>query len=341
MILYFTETEPFEQEYLSPQFPEHEVRFVPKIEDVAEDAEVVSGFIYSPVGPEFLEAHPALRLVTTRSTATDHLDVAACHARGVTVCHVPGYGDTTVAEHTFALLLALSRRLRETMLTPTRGKFSYEAVRGFDLCGKTLGIIGAGHIGRRVAALARAFQMEVLAFDVVTSEEEPGMQFVPLDDLLARSHVVSLHASLTDATRHVLNRETLAKCRRGVLVINTARGGLIDTGALRDALDSGQVGGAGIDVLEDERVMRAPASRIIASEIVAKLHADANAREAHDAERLAALQEIMLGDAILSRPNVVFTPHVAFNSEEAVERLLATTVENIRAFLEGKPVNVV
>jgi D-lactate dehydrogenase len=341
MILYFTETEPFEQEYLSQQFPEHDVRFVAKIEDVPEDAEVLSGFIYSSVGPEFLDAHPALRLVTTRSTGADHLDVAACRARGVTVCHVPFYGDTTVAEHTFALILALSRRLRETMLTPTRGQFSYERVRGFDLAGKTLGIVGAGHIGRHVAALARAFHMEVLAFDVVTSAPETGMKFVSLDELLARSRIISLHAPLTDATRHLLDRAALAKCPRGVLIVNTARGGLIDTAALREALDSGQVGGAGLDVLEDERVMRKAASQIIAGEIVAKLQGDVNTREAHDPERLAALQEVMLGDAILSRPNVVFTPHVAFNSEEAVERLLATTVENIRAFLAGSPVNVV
>lgn len=341
MILYFTETELPEQEWFAGHFPEHDVRFVPKLEDVGLDAEVVSGFIYSSITPEFLDAHPDLRCVATRSTATDHLDLEACRSRGVTVCYVPGYGDTTVAEHTFALILALSRRLRETMLTPTGGRFTYEAVRGFDLDGKTLGIIGAGHIGRHVAALAQAFHMEVLAFDVVTSTPEPGMQFVSLDQLLARSHILSLHTPLTDETRHIINRETLAKCRPGVLVINTARGALIDTGALREALDSGQVGGAGLDVLEDERVMRAPASRIIAGEIVDKLHGDVNAREAYDAERLAALQEVMLGDAILSKLNVVFTPHVAFNSVEAVDRLHAATVENIQAFLDGRPVNTV
>ena len=341
VILYFIETELPEQELFAQQFPAHDVRFAATLEDVPADAEIVSGFIYSPITPEFLDTHPALRLVAARSTATDHIDVAACRARGVAVSHVPGYGDTTVAEHTFALILALSRRLRETMLTPTRGKFSYEAVRGFDLCGKTLGIIGAGHIGRRVAALAQAFQMEVLASDVVTNAPEAGMQFVTFDELLARSKIITLHAPLTAETRHIIDRAALAKCQRGVLVINTARGALIDTGALREALDSGQVGGAGLDVLEDERVLRAPASQIIAGEIVEKLHGDADAPEAHDAERLAALQEVMLGDAILSRSNVVFTPHVAFNSIEAFQRLLDTTAENIRAFLAGEPVNTV
>ena len=341
MIIYFTETETPGQQYFAEKFPGHEVRFVPKLDDVEADAEIISGFIESAITQSFLETHPALRLFTTRSTATDHLDIAACRARGVTVCHVPAYGDTTVAEHTFALLLALSRRLRETMLTPSRGKFSYEAVRGFDLCGKTLGIIGAGHIGRRVAALAVAFRMEVLAYDVAHSAPEPGVQFVTLDALLARSQILSLHTPLTAETRHIVNRETLAKCPRGVCILNTARGALVDTAALREALDSGHVGGAGLDVLEDERVMRAPASAIIAGEIVAKLQADGNTREAHDAARLAALQEVMLGDAILSRPNVVFTPHVAFNSVEAFQRLLDTTAENIHAFLAGEPVNTV
>jgi D-lactate dehydrogenase len=167
------------------------------------------------------------------------------------------------------------------------------------------------------------------------------MKFVSLDELLTQSRVISLHVPLTDQTRHLLDRAALAKCQRGVLIVNTARGGLIDTAALREALDSGQVGGAGLDVLEDERVMRAPASRIIAGEIVEKLQGDVNTREAHDPERLAALQEVMLGNAILSRSNVVFTPHVAFNSVEAVERLLATTVGNIRGFLAGRPVNTV
>lgn len=341
VILSFTETEPAEQEFFSAQFPEHEVRFAGRIDDVEADAEVLSGFIYSPVGPAFLESHPALRLITTRSTAADHIDVAACRARGVTVCHVPSYGDTTVAEHTFALILALSRRLRETMLTPTRGQFSYERVRGFDLCGKTLGIVGMGRVGRHVAVLAQAFRMKVLAFDIAATAAEPGIEFVPFDELLVRSRILSLHAPLTGKTRHLLNRETLARCQRGILIVNTARGGLIDTGALREALDSGQVGGAGLDVLEDERVMREPASQIIASEIVEKLQQDVNAREARDPQRLASLQEVMLGDAILSRPNVVFTPHVAFNSEEALERLLATTAENIRAFLAGAPVNTI
>jgi D-lactate dehydrogenase len=137
-----------------------------------------------------------------------------------------------------------------------------------------------------------------------------------------------------------LNRETLAKCREGVLIVNTARGALIDTQALREALDSGQVGGAGLDVLQDERVMRQTVSRIIAADIVQHLRSDASAQDARDADRVRELQELMLGDAVLSRNNVVFTPHVAFNSVEAVERVLQVTVENITAFAAGRGINI-
>ena len=344
MITYFVETEPEEQEFYTRSLPAHDLRFVATLAEVGDDAEILSPFINAKVTAEFLAAHPRLRFIATRSTATDHLDLPACRAHGVIVAHVPYHAETTVAEHTFALLLMLARRLREVMLAPKGGRFSYEATRGFELAGKTLGIIGMGHVGRRVARLAGAFEMHVLAHDV----KEPadiaaalGFTFVPLDELLAHAEVITLHAPLTPATWHLLNRETLAKCQPGVIIINTARGSLIDTLALREALDSGQVGGAGLDVLEDERVLRAPASKIIAADIIAHLRSDALAYDARDADRIRELEDLMLGDAVLARPNVVCTPHVAFNSIEAVERLQQMTVENITAFSEGRPGHLV
>ena len=343
MIIYFTETEPDEEEFFANTLSEHEVHFVSALTDVGEDAEIVSVFIYSKITGEFLDAHPRVKLVATRSTATEHIDAAACHARGVEVTFVPFYGDATVAEHTFALILALSRRLREVMLSPKNGRFSYEATRGFEISGKTLGIIGMGRIGERVADLALAFKMRVLAFDVQRSALTAlrvGFDFVPLDELLASSDVISLHASLSAETYHILNQESLAKCRRGVLIINTARGSLLDTHALREALDSGQVGGAGLDVLQDERVMRESASRIISANIIEHLRSDAVATEERDADRLRELQELVLSDDLLSRSNVVFTPHVAFNSVEATDRMRRATMENIAGFVSGNPVNV-
>ena len=344
MIIYFIETEPGEQAIYAEALGDHDVRFVATLEEAGDDAEALAPFINSKLTGDFLAAHPRLRFITTRSTATDHLDLAACKTHGVAVAHVPFHAETTVAEPTFALILARSRRMREVMLAPKGGHFSYETTRGFELAGKTLGIIGMGFIGQRVARLAQAFEMRVLACDVAQPAEIAtalGFTFVPLDELLARADIISLHAPLLPATYHILNRETLAKCQPGVIIINTARGSLIDTLALRDALDSGQVGGAGLDVLQDERLMRAPASNIIAANIVEHLRSDALAHEARDADRIRELEELMLGDAVLARPNVVCTPHVAFNSQEAVERLQQATIENLTSFAAGRPVNLV
>jgi len=344
VIIYFVETESAEQEFYSGRLAAHDLRFVAYLEEVGEDAEVLSVFINTRINAGFLAAHPRLRLIATRSTAVDHLDLPACRERNVSVANVNDYGFTTVAEHTFALILALSRRLREVMLAPKGGTFSYAATRGFDLAGKTLGIIGMGRIGQRVAELAHAFHMTVLSYDIENRdglERSLDFKFVTLDELLRSSDIVSLHAPLSAETYHILNRETLGKCREGVFIVNTARGSLIDTHALREALDSGQVGGAGLDVLQDERVMRQPVSHIIAADIVQHLRSDALAHDARDADRLRELKELMLGDAVLSRSNVVFTPHVAFNSVEAVKRVQEVTVENITSFEEGRPANLV
>ncbi|MEP6667663.1 MAG: NAD(P)-dependent oxidoreductase [Chthoniobacter sp.] len=344
MIIYFVETESAEEEYFAGQLAAHNVRFVAQLDEVGEDVEVLSVFINFRVTSEFLAAHPRLRFIATRSTAIDHLDLPTCRERQIAVANVNDYGFTTVAEHTFALILALSRRLREVMLIPKGGKFSYAEKRGFDLAGKTLGVIGMGRIGQRVAELAHAFHMTVLAYDIdhpAGLEQALDFTFVPLDELLREAHIISLHAPLSADTYHILNRETLAKCREGVLIVNTARGALVDTHALREALDSGQVGAAGLDVLQDERVMRQSVSGIIAADIVQHLRSDAAAHDAHDADRVRELQELMLGDDVLSRSNVVFTPHVAFNSVEAVERVKRVTLENITAFVAGRSLNIV
>jgi D-lactate dehydrogenase len=344
VIIYFVATESGEEGYFPERLESHDVRFVQGLADVADDAEILSVFIDQKIDDAFLAAHPALRLIATRSQAIDHLDTAACRLRGVHISNVPGYGDNTVAEHTFALILATSRRLREHMASAKSHHFSYEATRAFDLAGKTLGIVGMGRVGQRVAALAEAFQMKVIASDVRKSakaEKSLNFDFVPHEELFARADVISLHAPLTPETYHLINRETLAMCRPGVIIINTARGSLVDTSALVEALDSGQVGGAGLDVLQDERILRESASHIIAADIVAHLRSDEIAHEARDADRLRQVQELMFSDAVISRSNVVFTPHVAFNSVEAVARLREVTVENISAFAGGRPTNLV
>jgi len=342
MRIYFTETEPSEQEFFRRELEEHDLSFVASLAEVGEDAEILSPFIYSRVSAEFLETHPRLRLVASRSSGHDHINLLACRERGVSVSIVPSYGDNTVAEHTFALLLAVSRRLRLSMNTHEGNHFTYETLRGFDLKGRTLGVIGSGRIGLHVIRIARAFGMRVLAYDLNPNRfmsEILGFEYHPLDALLENADILTLHIPLMAGTYHLLNRETLARCRRGVIVINTARGALIDTEALIEALETGQVGGAGLDVLEEEQVLHKESLHIISEQIVRRLQSGVAPEElrASDPERVGELQRLMRNAKLIARPDVVFTPHTAFNSLEAVARINRTTLGNIRAFLEGHP----
>jgi D-lactate dehydrogenase len=341
----FAETQPSEREFFRAALAEHELQFVSHANEADIDAEVLSVHLQSRIDSTFLEGRPSLKLIATRSTGHDHIDSAECALRGVVVCNVPGSDAHTVAEHAFALMLAVARRLYAVREARKQPRFYYERFRSFDLKDKTLGVIGTGRIGLRVVHIALAFGMHVLAYDPHRRSlmaEIVGTRYVSLDELLRASHVISLHAPLTPETYHLLDREAFAKCRPGVVIINTARGALIDTKALIEALDAGQVGGAGLDVLEDESVMQKEGARIITEQIVARLRATTSEEvRMQRPERVQELEELFENRRLLARAEVVFTPHVAFNSVEAVERINAMTVENIRAFLQGAPVNVV
>ncbi|MHA3771459.1 NAD(P)-dependent oxidoreductase [Verrucomicrobiota bacterium sgz303538] len=345
MDLYFIEHETSDCAYFENALKQHTLHFIESLAEVPADAQIVSVFIESKIDSAFLSQHPALRFVATRSTTSDHIDLEACAARGVTVSHVPLYGKYTVAEHTFALLLALSRRLRQAMEANRKRSFSYEALRGVRLRRKTLGVVGAGTIGLRVLHLARAFGMNCIACDIHRRPElaaRVGFEYVEFSQLLACSDVISLHATLTPETYHMLNRETFAQCRPGVMIINTARGSLIESKALLEALDAGIVGGAGLDVLEDERLFHSELSALVSSQIIDHLHAGFPEREprASDPERIKELISLVHNEELLSRPNVVFTPHIAYNSAEAIEFLNRTTTSNIEGFLNGHPTHV-
>lgn len=346
MHIAFLETEPDEQEALARALAPHGVKFASTI-DEATEAEILSIFIDTEVNRALIDRCAALRFIATRSTAADHIDVTECARRGIVVSNVPSYGEYTVAEHTFALLLGVTRRMREAMDLARHGpSFSYADVRATELHGKTLGVIGAGKIGQHVIRFAKGFEMRVIVHEVEQNAElarQLGFTYVTLEELLASADIITLHAPLTPQNYHLFDRETFAKCRRGLIIINTARGRLIDTDALGEALDSGHVAAAGLDVLEDERVLRRDTSRIIGEQIVERLHANFGERElrAPDRARVQELEALMQNHRLLARPNVLFTPHMAFNSYEAVERILQTTVENIRAFIAGAPMNVV
>jgi D-lactate dehydrogenase len=338
----FTETEQPDEDFFKAGFAEHELRFVSGVEEVPPDAEILCTYIMSRIDAAFLDAHPQLKLITTRSAGHDHIDVSECSRRDVIVCEAPGSNANTVAEHTFALMLALSRRLIEVSQVKKERRFSFARWRGFELENKTLGVIGAGEIGRRVTHLALAFGMKVLAYDPYKRADIEGVRCVSLDGLLAESDVISLHTPLTPETFHLLDREAFAKCRRAPIIINTARGAVIDTDALIEALEAEIVGGAGLDVLEEESVMRKDAGKIVTDQIVERLqNAPPEGAVARGPDGVKQIERLFRNERLLARWNVVFTPHVAFNSIEAIERTQAMTVENIRAFLAGKPINVV
>ncbi|MFA9461889.1 hydroxyacid dehydrogenase [Thiohalorhabdus methylotrophus] len=291
------------------------------------DAEAVCTFIYSEIGPGVLAALPRLRVVTTRSTGHDHIDLAACRERGITVCNVPSYGENTVAEHVFGLLLTISHNLTEAIDRTRRGDFSPEGLEGFDLRGRTLGVVGTGAIGRHVLEIARGFGMERLAYDKYPDPEAAerlGFAYRDLDALLAHADVVSLHVPETPETHGLIGERAFACMKDGVVLINTARGGLVDVHALLQALASGKVRAAGLDVLPEEPVIREE------SEVLRSLF-----------QREYDYRTLLADHVLLRMRNVFITPHSAFDTREALQRILDVTIANLRGFARDAPRSVV
>ncbi|MBY0512002.1 MAG: hydroxyacid dehydrogenase [Rhodospirillaceae bacterium] len=291
------------------------------------DAEIVSPFVNSKLGADVLAQLPRLKFIATRSTGYDHIDLAYCAAHGIAVSNVPDYGDATVAEHTFALLLAVARNLVDAVEHTRRGNFSQSGLRGIELHGKVLGVIGTGRIGRRVIAIANGFGMKVLAFDTnpdFTHALEMGVEHMDLGNVLARSDIVTLHVPSTPATAGLISDAQFAVMKRGAIMINTARGNVIDTAALVRALADGKIRGAGLDVLPQEPLIREEAEIFRGP-----------ASTEYDLKALVA------NHVLLRFPNVIVTPHIAYNTEDAVRRIIETTLGNIRAFGRGQPQNTV
>lgn len=298
-------------------------------EATAEDmalVEILIPFIHSKIGRAEIDRMPRLRLIATRSTGYDHIDLVSTGEREIAVANVPGYGENAVAEYTFALLLTLTRKISIALTRTQHGDYTLEGLRGCDLYGKTLGVIGTGAIGIHVIRIANGFGMNVLAYDVFPNRhfsEVLGFDYGSLAELLSRSDIVTLHAPATSATFHMLNRETFSQMKRGAFLINTARGSLVDAQALAWALDTGLLAGAGLDTLEGEEFLQ---------------HEEELLHEPRAEEKLKLLVQHHI---LQQRSNVVITPHIAFNTEEALRRILDTTIENVQAFSLGHPQHLV
>ncbi|MSO70535.1 MAG: hydroxyacid dehydrogenase [Alphaproteobacteria bacterium] len=326
------EVEAWEREALKSLAQRHEVTFVPEPLTEAnvlsfQQSEALSAFIYSKLRAPVLRRLPALRVIATRSTGVDHIDLDYCRAQGVAACNVPSYGERTVAEHVFALLLAISHRLIDAADRTRRGDFSLKGLQGFDLAGKTLGVIGTGAIGRAVIDIAKGFQMQVVAHDHAPDAAlaaRQGFRYLAMDEVLAVADVISLHVPGGAATQNMLSEREFTRMKRGMVLINTARGSVVDVQALLQALASGQVAAAGLDVLPEEPAVREEAELLR----TLRMHAD-------------NLETLLADHVLLRHRHVIVTPHNAFNTREAVGRILKVTLENLEHFAAGSQQNLV
>jgi len=317
MVISFFEINEIEKERFKSKLEGHTLKF---FDDTIQntnsneyaDSDIISIFIHSKVNEYTTKICPNLKLIATRSTGMDHIDVEYFMSKNIMVKNVALYGENTVAEHTFALMLSLSRKIHESYVQTTKGKYTTEGLMGFDLKDKTIGIIGGGRIGLHVARMARSFGMHVRVYDINQDEflaELINFKYVTLEELLKTSDIISLHVPYNKHTAHMINKETISKMKDGVVIINTARGGLINNADLITGLDNGKIYGAGLDVLEGEEFLFE--ENIFNSPI----------------ENAA---KVIVESKILSeKPNVVITPHNAFNSIEAVYRIIDTTAYNI------------
>ncbi|MBC3951805.1 2-hydroxyacid dehydrogenase [Pseudomonas folii] len=295
-------------------------RLTPETVALADGHEVVCAFINDDLSAPVLErlAAGGTRLIALRSAGYNHVDLPTAQKLGLSVVRVPAYSPHAVAEHAVALILALNRRLNRAYNRTRDGDFSLHGLTGFDLVGKTVGIIGTGQIGATFAKIMSGFGCELLAYDPFPNPhvETLGARYLSLDELLKQSQIISLHCPLTPQTRHLINAQSLATLQRGAMLINTGRGALVDTPALSEALKSGQLGYLGLDVYEEEALL---------------FFED---RSDHP------LQDDVLA-RLLTFPNVIVTAHQAFLTHEALGAIAQTTLDNIHAWASGKPQNLV
>ncbi len=281
---------------------------------LAEGFDAVCVFVNDHLDAETLRALHAggTRSVALRCAGYNNVDLAVAHQLRMRVARVPAYSPHAVAEHTVALILALNRKIHRAHQRVREGNFALDGLLGFELQGRTAGVIGTGRIGVNVARILASFGCRVLAYDVVQADEleRYGVEYVDLDTLIAESNVITLHVPLMPETHHVIDADAVARMPRGAMLINTSRGGLVDTRAVIDGLKSGQVGSLGLDVYEEEEAIffQDLSDAIIQDDVFARL---------------------------LSFPNVIVTGHQAFFTETAMRNIAETTLANLDGFEDG------
>jgi len=292
-----------------------EARLTPVTSSLAAGSPAVCAFVNDDLHGDVLTAlHAAgVRLIALRSAGFNHVDLPKALELGLTVARVPAYSPHAVAEHAIAMMLSLNRKIHRAHARVREGNFALDGLLGFDMHRRTVGLVGTGKIGSLVARILAGFGCRLLAYDVAPNPECTGIgvHYLSLEDVWAQSDIVSLHCPLTADTKHMIDGATIAKMKRGVMIINTGRGGLVDTAALIGGLKSGHIGYVGLDVYEEEEQLffRDLSAQVIQDDVFARL---------------------------LTFPNVLITAHQAFFTREALQAISAVTLENVSAFEHGR-----
>ncbi len=285
------------------------------------DAQIISVFTTSRVGKEVLSQFSNLQLIALRSVGFNHIDLDYCSEHSIVVENTPNYGNKSVAEFAIALLLDVCRKVTKSYIEYKEMNVNVQSLIGQELGGKTIGIVGLGAIGSEFARLAYGFDMNILGFDLHQKQElieNYRVKYADFDTLLKESDFISLHAPLTKDNYHMFDEAAFKKMKPTAILINTARGEHIETQALYNALSRKEIAGAGLDVLESEETISDTDYLV-------------------DINRLneCALKQTILNTRLQQLPNVIITPHIAYNTKEAIQRILDTTMSNIKAFLDG------
>ncbi len=315
-------TKPFDRRFLDGANEDHghelrylEARLNEDTAVLAQGCEAVCPFVNDDVGAPVVEhlARQGIRLIALRSAGFNHVDLRAAEAQGLTVSRVPAYSPYAVAEHAVGLVLNLNRKLHRAHQRVREGNFALDGLLGFDLHGRTVSVLGTGKIGAVFARIMLGFGCRVLAHDPYPSDElkAVGVEYVDLEAALAQGDVVALHLPLTPGTHHLVDAEAIDRMKDGVMLINTSRGGLVDTRAVIDGLKSGRIGGLGLDVYEEEADLffEDLSDTVIQDDVFARL---------------------------LTFPNVLITGHQGFFTRDALENIARTTLENATAFESGR-----
>ncbi len=302
------------QKFYESQLTNHQLEFIDSnLSDnsIAQDKEYegISIFVKSKLSKKVIDSFPSLKFISVRSTGFDNVDIEYAKKKGIVVSNVPAYGSHTVAEFAFGLILSVSRKIPKAVeRVRTTREFNFDGLRGFELFNKTLGVIGTGKIGANVIRMAKGFGMKVLASDLYPNKELAntlGFTYSSLEGVLTNSDIVTIHSPATPETFHLINKGNISQLKPNAILINTARGTIIETQAILDWLKTNPGAYAGLDVLEEEQNITTEEKELI------------------------------------NLPNIIVTPHMAFFTKEAEDAIMQTTVDNILGYSENKPVNVV